>query len=439
MIFALIVASVVLYMTWSLVSLEVNYRRAASMNIPLVRLPIDPLNILFQVFESHVWYVLDRLPIAGLLPTWTQYARRGWYFKDKASSHLRHGPIWALVTPCDIHILVCDPEAVREVFARRNDFIRPTRMYSEYSDSRYHNSCSSYYPELLEVYGPTISSANQLNWPRHRKVLATPFNESAMSFVWTESLRQTRYLMEYWETKEEQKDGISSMSKDTRTLSLNVMAACGFHRSFSFKSSQDEDASAGTYSYRDALQTVLDNAILLMLIPRRYLKYSWLPTKLQVLGKAARDFEVHMVRMLEEETSKMNRGEKGAGSLMTSLVRALDVHTRKDMTTAATKGLSVDEIFGNIFIINFAGHDTTANTLAFTTLLLAVNPDVQDWVREEIRRVTKGLEVTDWEYEKLFSQLTRCRAMLVCAFRLTEAFLTKRHCSTKHCDSTHPS
>jgi hypothetical protein len=131
MIVALIVGSLLFYLSWSYIALEINYRRAASMKIPLVRLPIDPLNILFQVFESHVWKIIDQLPVANLLPTWTRYARRGWYFKDKASSHLRYGPIWALVTPCDIHILVCDPEAVHEVFARRNDFIRPNKMYSE--------------------------------------------------------------------------------------------------------------------------------------------------------------------------------------------------------------------------------------------------------------------------------------------------------------------
>lgn len=139
MFVAVVIGLLLLYVTWSLIALEINYQRAASMKIPLVRLPIDPLNILFQVFESHIWKVIDQLPVASFLPTWARYARRGWYFKDKASSHLRYGPIWALVTPSDIHILVCDPEAVREVFSRRNDFIRPNKMYSElYATIRKH-------------------------------------------------------------------------------------------------------------------------------------------------------------------------------------------------------------------------------------------------------------------------------------------------------------
>lgn len=197
--------------------------------------------------------------------------------------------------------------------------------------------------ELLEAYGPTIASADQANWPRHRKVLATPFNESAMAFVWSESLRQAQGLVGYWTSGEVSKEGFASMAKNTRTLSLNVMAACGFRRSFDFKGEPELSAGGGTYSYCDALQIVLDNVIVLMLIPRQHLIYSWLPKKLKVLGKAADDFKMHMAHMLGEEKDLMERGEKGSGSLMTSLVRALDTRQTGD---TGSKGLSVDDIFG---------------------------------------------------------------------------------------------
>jgi hypothetical protein len=131
MFLILVGSALTAYATWSLVCLEVNYRRASKMGIPLVRLPIDPLNILFQVLEPHFWRVLDALPVKLPLPTFARYARRGWFFRDKAQSHLRYGPIWALVTPCDIHVQVCDSEANHNIFARRNDFVRPSKMYSE--------------------------------------------------------------------------------------------------------------------------------------------------------------------------------------------------------------------------------------------------------------------------------------------------------------------
>lgn len=79
------------------------------------------------------------------------------------------------------------------------------------------------------------------------------------------------------------------------------MAACAFRRSFDFKDSPEGTMIMGTYSYHHALQIVLDNAILITLVLRQYLRNSWLPRNLQVLSKAADDFRLHMTRMLEEE------------------------------------------------------------------------------------------------------------------------------------------
>lgn len=185
--------------------------------------------------------------------------------------------------------------------------------------------------------------------------------------------------------------GIPSVAKDTRTLSLNVLAATGFHRSYRFRgSNQSETDEAGTY--RDALQTVLDNVIVLMLVPRRLLQLpisrSWAR-----IGRAAAEFKQFMMDMLDKETILLQKGKIGTGSLMTSFVRALDTHQKEEAILKSneglpSKGLTVDEILGNIFVINFAGYDTTANTLAFSMILLAANPEVQDWVSEEVRQVT---------------------------------------------------
>jgi hypothetical protein len=128
MIPLLILSSLIGYLLWSLTALELNYRRARSMSIPLVRLPVDPMNIVWILIESHLWRLLDKLPVNW--GTFGRYSRRGWFFPDKAQSHLRYGPIWALVTPRDIYVYVADPEAVHDIFTRREDFLRPAKMYS---------------------------------------------------------------------------------------------------------------------------------------------------------------------------------------------------------------------------------------------------------------------------------------------------------------------
>jgi hypothetical protein len=125
----LLAAAALCYLAWSIVTLQINYRRASTMGIPLIRLPVDPLNVPFQVFEPHIFRLLDTLPIR--LPEFLYCLRRGWYFGDKADMHLKYGPIWAFVTPRDIHVLLADSEAIHQVYSRRGDFLRPRKMYGE--------------------------------------------------------------------------------------------------------------------------------------------------------------------------------------------------------------------------------------------------------------------------------------------------------------------
>lgn len=278
-------------------------------------------------------------------------------------------------------------------------------------------------PELLEVYGPCLSTAGSDDWARHRKILAAPFNENIMKFVWDESLRQVRSLLGYWDAS---KPSIPSVQQDFQTVAINVLAATAFRKSYDFQGSSEvvEDDSD---SYRSTLATVLDNAILLMLIPYQYMKGSFAPKKLVKVGDAARGFKSHMIKMLDEETKALREKKSGSGGMMGSFVRALDIHERElaesphlKVSKDGKRGLSIDEIFGNVFILNFAGYDTTANIIAFASYLLAIKPEVQDWVAEEVAAVTGSSKapIEEWDYQICFPQLKRCRAILLETLRL---------------------
>jgi cytochrome P450 len=303
-----------------------------------------------------------------------------------------------------------DPEAIKEIYSRREDFVRPIKDY-----------------KLLEVYGPCLSTAGWHDWSRHRKPLAAPFNESIMQFVWNESLRQTSAMIRSWASKHAQEDGIVSVQRDTRTLSLNVLAAIGFHKSYSFHGSSDGvPIENEADSYRNTLQTVLDGVIILMLIPAGFLGASFMPASWKKIGRASESFKAYMKKMLADEIEVVTRNGTGTGGIMTAFVHALqeyNVHHRQQANPPADaksgkKGLSEDEIYSNLFIINFAGHDTTANTLAFAMMLLAAHPEVQSWVAEELAFVTKDTPAEQWEYKAIFPRLTRCRAVVLETLRL---------------------
>ncbi|KAH8427127.1 cytochrome P450 [Aspergillus melleus] len=398
------------YLGWSIVSMEINYRRASSMGIPLVRIFIDPSNLVWMIVSPHVFRILDLLRID--LGNLSRYGRRGWNFADRARSHVQYGPVWALISPVDIYVYVADADAAHNICERRLNFLRPSKMYKQ-----------------LEIYGPCISTASWKDWPRHRKILATPFNESIMTFVWDESVKQTRQMLSTWTAPSTSQ--IRSVAKDTRTLSLNVLAATGFRRSYEFVGANNTTTTPATTgptqvdvetertvtSYRNALQTVLDNCIMLMVMPRRLLSLPFAPASWRRMANATVSFRAHMARMLDDEITASKQGASGSGGLMTSFVRALDLKQAEDARGGSGKGMSLDEIFGNIFVINFAGHDTTANTLAFATLLLAAYPDVQEWVAEELQQVLGSVN-TEGGYSEIFPKLKRTKAVMLETLRL---------------------
>ena len=269
---------------------------------------------------------------------------------------------------------------------------------------------------MLDVYGSNVGTAGWSDWQRQRKIVAAPFNENLNKLVWSESLSQARDMLSLW--LRPGKTGTLGVAKDTRTLSLDVLAATGFRRSYKFRGSSEPGVDRAR-DYRDALKIVLDNALLLMVAPPRLLSSRIMPQSWARIGEATNPFRQYMMDMLTEETALLSQDKPGTGSLMTSFVKALEDNQRKefdvksDTVGPTPKGLTVSEILGNIFVINFAGHDTTANTLAFGLLLLSVYPEVQDWVAEELQEIVKDRRSETWDYDSLLPRLKRCQAVLV--------------------------
>ena len=106
---------------------------------------------------------------------------------------------------------------------------------------------------MLDVYGPNLGTAGLSDWQRQRKIVAAPFNENTNKLVWSESLSQARDMLSLWVRPG--KIGTLGVAKDTRTLSLDVLTATGFRRSYKFRGSIEPgiDKARG---YRDALKIV---------------------------------------------------------------------------------------------------------------------------------------------------------------------------------------
>jgi cytochrome P450 len=223
-------------------------------------------------------------------------------------------------------------------------------------------------------------------------------------------------MLAYWARQ----PAVTTSAEDLRTLSLHVLSGAGFGKFYKFEGHTERSDSSVSANYKNSLQMILENCVLIMALGPAFLARvrPWLPGtwKLAKLADTCAAFQRYMTDQYEEEKRASLRVQdkdktQAKKTLMSSLVRASQAE--------GAGGLSESEIYGNMFMLNFAGHDTTAHTFTFAIYFLAAHPDVQDWLSDEIRAVLgDGDDPAGWKYAASFPRLKRCLAVMLETLRL---------------------
>ncbi|KAF2108753.1 cytochrome P450 [Lophiotrema nucula] len=386
----LIVLGITLYTLNYLRKLHTNYKLARSTHLNVVISPLDPYGMIWQLTQPLLNSYMRLLP--ERLSLWFKVMDMGWSWELDDYVHRKLGSSFVVVSAERNVIYTCDKEAVQWVLGRRKDFLKPD-VY-----------------EALDIFGRNVDTVNGDDWSRHRKLTAPCFNERVSSLVWDESLRQGRSMLSHWLSQGK----ISDMVDDTRTLALHVLSAAGFGVSHDFLEGNAKPAEGHLMSHRDALTTILRNLVTSIVLSQMPWAKRVVPKKLKDVCLAISEFRLYMDELLASEREVM-RKEKGFSkpNLISTLIRTSDEAKAEGVQSAVR--LTDEEIKGNIFIFNLAGHDTTANSLAYALTLLALHPEIQAWVVEEVDEVMRE---ENSEYESLYPRLKRVQAVLYETLRL---------------------
>ncbi|KAJ3878539.1 cytochrome P450 [Lentinula edodes] len=226
----------------------------------------------------------------------------------------------------------------------------------------------------LLLWGMNLFAAEGDTWRKHRRVMGPAFNNELYRLVWTQTMKTYRDMVtsEKWEGKASV--SVPVIQELTFKLALLVLGTCAF--GFSFRWDEPPRTSSGNLSIQETIRTVADSYMLRVFAPKWVLR---IPLKIIQQSNAAYEamalFMKEQVGVRKQEIQENTR--KDAFSL---LVKANEQEESKYQ-------LSDDELIGNVYIMLFAGHETTAHTLAATLGFLALNQDVQDEVFEQIKEV----------------------------------------------------
>ena len=315
----------------------------------------------------------------------------GYTVQDRGQVHKRWGPAFLVVSPGSTTLTTDDPKAVEEVLRRTNAFIKPRVIY-----------------ENIEYFGPNVDTVNGEAWQRHRRLTTPPFNERNSSLVWRESLKQAEGMIKKWNGNV--LDGLQT-GADTMKLALHVLTSAGFGKEYDFNAGTSEVSKGHKMSYKDALAGILSDMLVAVLASKINGPAWLLPKSLKIMKEHMAEFKQYMVEMTEEQRAAMDAKQNmQQDNLMSALVRANEISRGEGKDRYS---LSDEEIYGNLFIWNLAGHDTTATTLQFAFTIMSAHRDVQDWIAEEIHAVMGDTPAEEWDYETLFPKLPRCLATMV--------------------------
>jgi len=76
------------------------------------------------------------------------------------------------------------------------------------------------------------------------------------------------------------------------------------------------------------------------------------------------------------------------------------VKGQQEDTHGKTRGpaaLTDSEVMGNLLVFMLAGHETSANSIHFSLLLLAIHLEVQKKVQKDLDEIFQGRPVSEWD------------------------------------------
>jgi len=309
-------------------------------------------------------------------------------------------------------IVTCEPSVVNKVWMDTKDTWRMPHSQSQ----------------LFAFFGQNVTSTHGEDWKRHRKVTVQAFSERTMAGVWCEAKRQAIAMKTTLEKEHEMSLGKIRSSFDV--LAMQVLAVVAFGQE-----NEPTTVSEGhKMSLTDSLEFILKHILLTVVFNSLRAPNFLLPGVLRKLKASVAEVKLYMqelvlthMQLSSSSASKPIAPGSRSTSLLSAMVTANEVEKRGDSTGKPRSYLTDHELYGNIFVFNLGGFETLASTLTFALPFLALYPEIQSWVAEEIdlhtthshTRTPNSHDATlETDYTTTYPHLVRTRALMYETLRL---------------------
>nr|QWK52357.1 cytochrome P450 709B2 [Isatis tinctoria] len=266
----------------------------------------------------------------------------------------RYGETFLYWQGTEPRIFVSDHELVKQILSNKFGFFVKPRTR----------------PEILKLAGNGLVFVDGIDWVRHRRILNPAFSMDKLKTMTKFMVDCTLRMFEEWRKQGSggETEQVVMMNIEFKRLAADIIATAAFGSSYAegievFKSQRE-------------LQKCCATSVTNVYIPGT----QYLPTPLNLqIWKLDRKVNNSIKRIIDarlESKSKNIESDYGNDLLGIMLTAARSNEPEKNMST--------NEIIEECKTFFFAGHETTANLLTWTTMFLSLHQDWQEKLREEV-------------------------------------------------------
>ncbi|KAJ7294817.1 hypothetical protein O6H91_Y229700 [Diphasiastrum complanatum] len=266
---------------------------------------------------------------------------------------------------------ITDPEMIKEIMSTKSSCFHRAALEAQ----------------ILERFlGKGIFVVEDDEWTRHRRIINSAFHIEKLKAKVGVMVTSTEQLMKRWETL-----GVNDSSFEVEVLQEFYKLTRDILSRTVFGNSYKQAKKTGLLQEELAELLMGPSQVWKLLIPG----YSLLPTP---YNRRIRRLKQDMNRILDEIIlTRQEHAESGklrdyGNDLVGTLLYEAETgnHDPKDR-----KRLSIEDVKNECQTVLFAGHDTTANLLAWTVMLLSLHPQWQERARKEVTEICNGSPIDD--------------------------------------------
>lgn len=317
--------------------------------------------------------LLNRILAAPSVTSWRLLATSLWPLKVRHAPFKKFGTdTFLIVAPGGNVLNTADAHVIAQILARGTDFPKPVAIYKQ-----------------IDIYGKNVISSEGNAWRHHRKLTRPAFSEKNNQLVWKESLELSKVMISRLQGLSTGSSTVVNVGEDIMRLSLDVLGRAGL------------GGTSASFTY---VSGHIVSIMALMMLPK------WIIHRVPAMVvrksiKAYEDWKSQMQAMIRTRRSAILAGshESFGTDLIDQLVKGQSIRSGVHMSPSIS--LSDSEVLGNLFVFMVAGHETSANTIHFTLILLALHPNTQKKVHKELDVISQGRSAATWSFEHDFPRL----------------------------------